>query len=387
VMPLAALAGACGLDKTGLEPIGGGNGESDAEVAQGMDASSAMGSDGGSPPSSNDANAPTNEDGGTTTGSSDGAVEATIIDGCSTVENCDNGIDDNCNGLIDCADPMCSAWTCAGTAPVPAGWTLVELSMSASGTCQTGYATPAPLYTGTFSPAMCGCSAEVATPGSCTSGNVDVSAGPGCVGFDAGGPGGSGACSAFGAGHDFTPPAGSQIEVTAAPYVPGTCTATPTKTVPPIPVAGQTCALAGSSGSGCMNGAACVPALSNGAKLCIAHGGTIACPTGIGFDKAQPSYEQEANDTRGCAGCSALGPTASCQNPTLTVYTDPMCDGGAQPVPANGSCQGFPGAGPMAPTYQAARYTATVANELCVGSGGATEGTVTFADEVTLCCH
>ena len=107
---------------------------------------------------------------------------------------------------------------------------------------------------------------------------------------------------------------------------------------------------------------------------------------GIGFDNAQPSYDRQATDTRACAQCSALGPTASCQNPTLIFYTDPECDGGAQPLPANGACQAFPGAGPMAPTYEAARYTATVANELCVGSGGATEGTVTFADEVTLCC-
>ena len=38
-----------------------------------------------------------------------GPVTVTLSTGCAgTVEICNNGVDDNCNGLIDCADPQCA---------------------------------------------------------------------------------------------------------------------------------------------------------------------------------------------------------------------------------------------------------------------------------------
>lgn len=36
-----------------------------------------------------------------------GPVTVTLSTGCPKNEICDNGIDDNCNGLVDCADPQC----------------------------------------------------------------------------------------------------------------------------------------------------------------------------------------------------------------------------------------------------------------------------------------
>ncbi|MGA7121295.1 MAG: hypothetical protein WBY94_14420, partial [Polyangiaceae bacterium] len=45
----------------------------------------------------------------------------------SSTENCTNGIDDNCDGLVDCAEPSCqtAGYACVGAAP--AGWSGPDL--------------------------------------------------------------------------------------------------------------------------------------------------------------------------------------------------------------------------------------------------------------------
>jgi hypothetical protein len=50
----------------------------------------------------------------TTDGGRDGGFDAsrdTGVDSCTSTEICDNGVDDNCNGEIDCADPACGGAT------------------------------------------------------------------------------------------------------------------------------------------------------------------------------------------------------------------------------------------------------------------------------------
>src|SRR5262245_29388782 len=53
-------------------------------------------------------------------GSSGGAGSASSSSSSSGAENCQNGLDDDGDGNIDCADPKCPGFQCATAAP--AGW-------------------------------------------------------------------------------------------------------------------------------------------------------------------------------------------------------------------------------------------------------------------------
>ena len=54
-------------------------------------------------------------------------IEASPVDGCKATgpEKCTNGVDDDCNGLTDCADPACQTQGYACAAPAPGGWDFV----------------------------------------------------------------------------------------------------------------------------------------------------------------------------------------------------------------------------------------------------------------------
>ncbi len=379
---LGATAVACGLDAGGLAGTGDGAG-SDAAVSMDSGSGVVPPSDAGSITPPRDAGSPP------PVGDDSGPVEAAPPgnDGCASAEICDNGIDDNCNGLVDCADPACAAWTCLAAA-IPAGWSVVELDTSASSACASTYPKATAYYGGTFPPAMCSCTSELTTPGSCTNGAIEITAGPGCATIDAGATGQSGACVALGSSHEFTPPPGTQIAVAPAPYAAGTCTTKPTATIPPVTPLGQICQAGESVGMGCTNGGSCVPAIATDAKVCILHDVTVACPTGIGFDHVQAVYRQ-MTDARGCTACTATPPTATCASPELSFYTDPACSEGAASINANGACVPFPPppGGDPTPTYESIRYTATVAGETCTAPAVSPTGTVTLSDGVTLCCQ
>ena len=88
-------------------------------------------------------------------------------------------------------------------------------------TCSSGYKTPTPFYGGAFPAATCACESSVSTHGSCTSGSFDISGGTGaCNAFDAGSPAANGGCTAVPVTNGFTPAAGEEIGVVAAPYTP-----------------------------------------------------------------------------------------------------------------------------------------------------------------------
>src|SRR5262249_44260713 len=88
------------------------------------------------------------------------------------VENCTNGVDDNGNGLVDCADPACQpGYECL---PAPAaGWTVARVDTGASNSaappCPTGYGSPSTLGSGFAvpSPGCTTCSCDSPTNGTC----------------------------------------------------------------------------------------------------------------------------------------------------------------------------------------------------------------------------
>jgi hypothetical protein len=402
---LGGLAGAvslvsgCGLEQAGdADLFGGGDdgglpGFRDSGTSITLDgtmpASDANG--GGGDSSSNDvtSNGDTgdDDDDGPT---NDVALPDVGPDACGPTEICNDGVDNDCNGKTDCADPACGpaqGWKCVP--PVPSGWTQVEYAQNARNACSSGYGSPAPVVEGPAGGnAPCGCTCSVTDPGSCTAGNfsggIDPVVGPACsLPFQLAANGGN--CTKFAV--SWTTQGGSKAQVTPAPWTgPGACTTTAQGTTPPaITYAGQgqTCALNEPEGAGCPGSGVCAPS-GAGYAICIEQTGDNPCPGGYG---TKHLVGPSANDTRSCSACSCTV-SAGCQNEQETVFTDSSCATGGSNVATqlnmDGKCDGVSGGNQ---TYTAYTYTASVKNPQCATQGGQATGSVTLAPPVsTVCC-
>jgi hypothetical protein len=383
------------------DATGVGDGHADAKAADsGADSGVDSGFDTGVPDTGvpdtgvPDTGTDAGNDGGSDTGTDatpDAGTDsgADAADACGAIEICNNGIDDNCDGKIDCADPQCSpAWTCTPAA-VPAGWSIVEYTANLRPACSADYGSPTDVVEGPAGdPATCGCACNVTTPGSCEEGAFAVSAGAsGCTIGPVSSQGNGGTCSP--ATVNYTPPPGAKMQASALPYTAGSCTPNPTVTLPPVTFTGQgrVCGSAVAAGAGCSGGASCAPiAQGSGFNLCVAHDGVQTCPPG--FAKSH-TVGPSVSDTRGCSKCACGGATGTCQNSTLTLFPDSNCQDGGAVVAADGKCSSFPapnGGGP-APTYVAYTYTAEVQGEACPPSAVSPDGTVSLAQPKTICCQ
>ncbi|HEY2745852.1 MAG TPA: hypothetical protein VGL86_14550 [Polyangia bacterium] len=230
------------------------------------------------------------------------------------VELCFNGIDDDCDGLADCADPDCfPVAKCVPAATT--GWSYLTQE-PASGACPTG-SSGAPAYgntdlTGGGCASSCAC-----TPGGCSAtltgescpddtlngDNRPVGNGPGCenivdyISFNVGAISGSATCGGSGSAAPVSPPA-----------IPTMLDCNPT-TAPVVGVAG-----------GCTATQACVPI---GTHQCVAMAGeNQVCPSPYsGGANWFPSF----SDGRSCAcSCSAIGSCASAQ---VDLFDSKQCIG------------------------------------------------------------
>jgi hypothetical protein len=414
-LPFARLTGAfvllvaaCGLDGNGLGPMDDGgapDGSGDDAGAPPPDATSgdavgamdstALGDsseasdarDGSSNGDSSlgDASADT----GSFDASDSGAPDANDAGGdagrdtgtCGPAEICNNGVDDDCNGLTDCADPACAQWTCTG-APIPAGWSLVDFVEASRPACSEGYSGSVDVVGAPDAgAATCDCTCAVTSPGSCTSGTF--SAEVGLAGGACGPPSfsNSGASGACGQGTPFTVMPGTKLQVTPAPYVAGACGADAGTVRPPVGANdGRVCGLSTATGAGCANGGACAPLGT--ASLCVMQAGAAACPSGF---SSRFTVGSGIDDTRTCAGCSCTGTSGSCIDAKLTIYSDAKCGAGnVTDIPADGGCGAV--GGPANVTYNAYTYSATLSGETCSATTATSTGGVQLTGVQTICC-
>jgi len=390
----ALFACGCGLANGGLgdtvEADGGGGipGSQDATAAEFVDGTVNVGDDAAP---SKDATTATSD---APNGDDAAPVEAGSDSCASNVEVCNNGIDDNCNGLVDCADPECgpAKWQCT-TQAVPAGWTVVEYVSSSAppAGCDTSYASSSTVYEGPFSTTTCPCECTVGTAGSCDNGSFGVilsNPSQKCPGPATNYPAGGGACEPT-TPPGYTPGAGAKQQITPVPYTPGTCQpAGGTPTPPPVPANGHVCAEAVPSGAGCANNGACVPAVQSGYSLCIekaSPGGAIACPPGFGNVH---DVGNSITDSRTCSTCECGTPTGQCNGAMVTLFTGAQCDGGTATVQANGACDDVTVSTTATnPTFAAYEYSASVANELCGQGASTASGSVALTNPSTICCQ
>lgn len=324
----AFAAYGCTLDVSGLS--------ADTTSTSGMPSTSSVGGAGPSTASASTGQGDGGAGGGASTGTTT-SVASSTSSGCgSAIEICDNGIDDNCDGMVDCGDPQCSGpadgRACIPEAPV--GWALTSVAPDTGAGCPAGYDTPVPLASPPGSASAtcdCTCGATVSNP--CTKGQLTIKTGSNCtnqtiVSTVTGG------CDTLGATL-VGPHKSFQANVLNAAQV--ACGTTSSKPAQVQSSTNLTCAPTASSAGGCAGGLACLPKVPSG-QVCVQADGDISCPAGSPFSvKHVVGNPGDVSDQRSCGSCTCTSNASSCSNVTFTAYTD-ACGANAVTAPIDGSC-------------------------------------------------
>ena len=256
----------------------------------------------------------------------------------SGAELCDDGIDNDCNGKTDCADDACQQrYRCVDRAPDD--WQLTALVQGARPDCPDGFG----------------------------EGN-DVRAVRG----------GSGATT------DCQRLSGLQIGdnafVRATAGSAGSCRGSANGTVPDVRDS-RTCAVR-KAGGGCGASQVCVPRTDNGYAVCIAKDGDHSCPGAFPTSIHAGSNVQQ--DSRACSPCTCTCAAAPCTG-EVKLYDNRDCSDGEKLRIAAGAPPGNCGRASNG-SFQARSYTATVAGGCVMAAAGKESGTISLADERTVCC-
>lgn len=379
---------------TFTEPEASGGGGSSASSASQM-TTSATASGG---------NAPTTS--GTTTSS-----------GMGTTEDCTDGVDNDGNGKIDCADPGCTVgFSCHN--PVPTGWTghyaLADGTFAAlPGSCP-GSTYPNPFYAGYRSPnaappqcSACSCGAPQGqtcgiaslhlTSGSCTelqSGQsicqmaVNLVTDGVCHNINV--PGGKKTCGPPDPVTNLCP-AGTQacnLSVYLDPPIAAGGACAPSVQAPTIAPfswsnAARAC-LPSTEGKGCANDFACLPnAPSPFGAICISKLGDNVCPAGSGYTAKKLFFDLDPVDTRACADCSCGSPAGLSCSSSITTYSDTTCNTAIATTAAS-DCSTYPN-NPAVGSYKS--VSTQFSQSTCASSGGQAMGSVVPQNPVTFCCQ
>ena len=328
-------------------------------------------------------------------------------DGCRSVqENCTNGIDDNCDGKIDCADPECvtAGFTCVTSY---SGWLGPVILADQPGTAPGAGAPTCPaadpanpaapdygvrVIDGVGAPnipaASCQCNCGAPADAGCPGPTIELFSDSDC--------GTSIAPPTTITGCTLPPKQGSAVSVRitapgaqAAACTPGVAKSVPAWTWTTSQRACQPGSLHAGASGGCSTGQYCVgppPTSLFTAGLCIYQTGNQSCSGTPKYPHKHASYDGGV-DTRDCDGS-----TCSC-NPGQVSCTlhDVMFD------PSNDDCDsGYPEAiaGQSECLYMGVRYVSASVNASpptsCSirdgGAFGASTGTVNPTGELTFCC-
>jgi hypothetical protein len=293
-----------------------------------------------------------------------------------TGEGCTDGVDDDGDALVDCADPECGAFSCA---PRESGWEGPFL-----------------VYEAPYAAASPGC-ADGSTPELFVSGARPEAACSACV---CGEP--TGVCLVpsleCGAAADCSAPATVEpmLDVCVDATLPGGgCTHAPFEPDQASLACGTTggevvgqafevrVALCSTRGEGCEGGGACLP-VDPSARRCVRAAGDLVCPSGY-VDKRL--VHSAGTDTRSCSPCScALESSPSCEGGRFSLFA-PGCAGASiATTPEGGACAALPGV--AAGDYGVEVIPAALTGGTCgTPSVSIPSGEITVPDTSTLCCE
>jgi len=369
----ASAAYGCMLDVSGLDVSAGGAGPTSVTASSGPGgASSSSGS--GVVTTSSSSN------------SSTVSAGSTSSTGCATsTEDCNDGVDNNCDGKIDCDDPQCQGVPTGRecVAPAPSGWKVVTYAPDAAATCSNGYDGPAsvaPVPGSDGTVCKCNCGAPTVNP--CVQGKLTVKMGIIACGGNTYTPDATGACDSLNTTvtNDYAtaigvPPVAKQVACVSSADLPD----------PQPGAVGVTCSPLPSIAGGCMNGATCLPKVTSAGR-CIQAAGDMACPAGPFSKRHVVGDVGDVMDQRMCGACSCQSSATLCTNATFTGYNDAACTQHPVSVPLNGVCNPVNTSNFKDNKYF--KYQATPDTMSCAPTGAAPSLSGAFAlkNPLTLCC-
>jgi hypothetical protein len=334
----------------------------------------------------------------TSSGGSGGTASSggggTSAQGGAPNEDCLDGVDNDDDGLVDCADPVCQPdHECVPLPPVPSSWTgyyILDTQLFPAEPpplCPDGE-NPEILFEGPGAPARCSACGCDAPGGSCThpemglwtntsscSGIPDYALAPA-----------DGNCHGFPVNCGSTCSSDQRVQITQSSTLSGASSCAPSggaATLTPLwNSEHHACGMPVRGGGGCDTGMACVSKGESFGGACVRRDGDEMCPT----EWQQVVAYQSADDTRDCSACTCDASGVACTGGSFVVSDDGSCNGGSTPdVTVSGtSCvsvqQHLDG---FTASYQANAGTVTGS---CVPDGGAPVGGVTPHGPVTFCC-
>lgn len=389
----AFMLPACGADTDGVfqSSAGTNTGSSsgnggEAGAGQGSSSSGQGGGVSGSSSSSGQGGGGGNGTGGSS-GQSSSSSSASSSSGSGMPEDCLDGLDNDLDGDIDCADADCTTgFVCTDEAPQ--GWTSVaiEQGMGAAppaAPCVDGSLAEA-LFTGPAGPAECSaCTCGALTGNTCNGPTLAC-----FVGSNNCGSGQQDWTGNFANGNCAKPDIGLtgslSCRLTAGPMVgqSGACPPSVSDFANKDMWAGwlQSCGIKTGTG-GCGTGKVCTPKPLDTQSLCVRQDGQHMCPNGWNTVDA---YVGGADD-RSCAACSCTS-NATCTGGTYQVFDFNGCAaGGDNPITVdNNTCRNV--SAQLDSFSWSVQKNPPVAGGSCTAQGGEAMGSVQTKGPVTFCC-
>ena len=329
-------------------------------------------------------------DGGRLDGS-DAPADVAVDPNCvrSGSEVCDDGLDNDCNGLVDCADPSCQPnFECVDRAPP--GFELLGVADTQQ-VCPPAYTDPADLEMLVGANAACECSC-LENGGSCTAGTAEVT-----VSTDGACAGGvtttrsllrtQATCAALPGGKIDVGSNNSRNERALAATAPTSCQ--PEIAIKlPAQLSGRTCKPPAPTGGGCPPTQVCVRRPTAGFALCVGKpNGDAGSPSCVApyLTKRRAGGSVTSIPTCDVADCSCNGPTACTGSVTLyeTANCSTAAGGKSEEIAADGTCRAMTVTGGA---WSALAYRATSSGGCAPVGTPVPQGTLDLANEETICC-
>jgi hypothetical protein len=278
------------------------------------------------------------------------------------------------------AGPTCNTQTSICVPDLPTGWAFTTYDPDNRNPCANGYGSPNDVQEGIDAgPAQCSCGCTTTNP-DCHSGKLSIQAGFNntCDNINTQTDVADAGCNTLTA---FTT-SNNNVAVIPPTPVGGSCTASPSQTIPAVGYAhqGRTCDYeAGAPGLGCGNGQVCIPSTGT-AGACISQTGDVACPADAGYP-TQHTIGTAVTDTRGCSACACTFDAGSCGG-NLTLWTDTACSNNGTQIPATDTCTKASGNNR---TWRGYSYVSQTTAS-CAGTPATPDGGVAFNSVTTVCC-
>jgi hypothetical protein len=301
------------------------------------------------------------------------------------IEICGDGVDNDCNGLKDCDDPVCESTHVCVT--IAEGWEVAARIAEGdagvfAGSCPDGWGSRRELVVGPHGGSPdCTCECGQASSNPCLRNQTDVFFRTGAVSCNDATHQMSidGSCHPLefawsglynGAGASTPPPRQVSCPASAA--------------LPPIVDDGYVviCSLPPAAAASCAGGTACVER-PGAASLCVIRDGDHACPLGYPA-KLLVGDRNDIVDQRTCGTCTCMSATAACSAATVRFFGTVDCTGASRDVTLDGNCNAISGSGtPTNYLYEATPDTLSCAPVEAVVPAA---GSVSLSFVRTLCC-